>query len=83
MAQPAPATRPQQMWNSVLNSRNQSGIRGVYWEKKRGFWYAEIVANGERHWFGCFKTKEEAAVVYAKAARRLHGRFARSTSGTA
>ena len=64
---------------SVCNSRKKrehKKYKGVY-RDRQGKWYAQIYRDKVAHYLGSFGTMEEAAIAYNKAARRLHGRFAR------
>ncbi len=55
-----------------LVERNTSGFAGCFWHKEIRRFTSQIVANGKRHYLGCFKTKEEAAEAYRVAKLRLH-----------
>ncbi|OJI04523.1 HNH endonuclease [Polynucleobacter sp. MWH-Adler-W8] len=55
-----------------LTTRNKSGYRGVSWSSRRNIWRAQFKRKG----LGYFATKEEAALAYNEAAKRLHGEFA-------
>ena len=68
------ATNEENLHNMQMRSSNTSGIIGVV--RLRDRWQAQIRAEGRRIYLGLFKTKEEAAEVYAAAARRYHGEFA-------
>jgi hypothetical protein len=70
------ASPPQNGWNAGKHSRNTSGIKGVYWDKSRSKWLAAIGVNNKIKNLGRYSTKEEAAAVYAEAARLYHGEFA-------
>lgn len=67
----------------ATNSENQLNrladkgrkYKGVY-RKGRNF-KAEITVNGERIYVGIFKNAEHAAMAYDKAARELHGEYAK------
>jgi HNH endonuclease/AP2 domain len=62
--------------NASLFSTNKSGVRGVHWAKKEKCWVAMITIDNKRFYLGRFKTKEEAAAVYAQAAREKWGDYA-------
>jgi hypothetical protein len=53
---------------------SSSGYKGVFPHKGR--FMAQIMSNYKLMYLGYYKTKEEAALVYNKAARELHGEFA-------
>lgn len=69
------ATRSQNCANKKVCSRNTSGIKGVYWNKKSRRWIATICINRRNKYLGGFLTKDEAASVYAKAASIVFGEF--------
>lgn len=56
---------------------NKHGHRGVSFHKTSGLWMARIGVERERIFLGMYQTAEEAADAYAKAAKKLHGEFAR------
>lgn len=55
--------------NMGLRSDNKSGSRGVYWDKRHGYWVARINKNGEQVYCKIFKSKDEA--VEAVRLKRL------------
>lgn len=61
--------------NRKLQSNNTSGFKGI--ERHRGKWMVRIQAFRKRHCLGCYADRRTAAQVYDRAARRLHGEFAR------
>lgn len=71
------ATSSQQKINATRRKDNTSGYRGIWWEKRRSHWIAEIIAGGQKHYLGSFATAKAAHAAYLKAAQRLHGKFAR------
>ena len=66
--------------NMPMLKTNTSGYRGVY-EKKDKFrnnkWVSEIHVNNKKIHLGLFKTPEDAAQAYNKAAQQYFGEFAR------
>lgn len=72
-------TAEQNVRNSNIPSHNTSGFKGVS-ETKRDLkkkWEAYITANDKKIHLGRFSTKEEAAEVYNKTAKKLFGEYAR------
>ena len=69
------ATRSENMGNISHHSDNASGFKGVSFHKYR--WVARISKDKKMYSLGRFKTKEEAAEAYARAAAELYGDFAR------
>lgn len=70
------ATHAQNISNSGLRPNNTSGYKGVSKDRSTGY-RATIVKNGKQFHLGSFATKEEAYAAYCKAAKKLHGEFAR------
>ncbi len=68
------------MKNRRIHKNNQSGIKGVYQDKRRTKkpWRAQITCNGKKTTIGSFASPEEARDAYLKEADRLHGEFARA-----
>lgn len=73
-----PATKAQNAFNQKMSVRNASGFKGVYWDKVRAKWQAQISVGGSSRSLGHFTAKEEAATAYAKASAELHGEFGRA-----
>lgn len=65
-------TALQNRMNSV--PRSKTGFKGV--RVDRWGYIARITHKGKRYYFGTFKTPQEAARAYDKAARELYGEFA-------
>ena len=72
------ASNSQNHANIGPSTASTSGIKGVYWWKPGGKWKAQIQVDGLNHFLGYFKTKEEAARAYQKAAKQHFGDFAHS-----
>lgn len=71
------ATRAQNMWNRGRTRANRSGFKGVHWDRREKKFRAGIRCNGAYRSLGYFYSAYDAARAYDKAARRLHGEFAR------
>jgi hypothetical protein len=63
--------------NRGPNPTSRSGVKGVHWHKRDKRWRATIKVNRKRTYLGNFKTLEEAAAAYKRAAIAFHGQFAR------
>jgi len=66
----------QNMQHRKLTKRNVTGIKGIYWHKQTQKWAVEIRKDNKKYWLGLYDSKECAARVYDKAAKKLHGKFA-------
>lgn len=71
------ATLAQNTRNKRKSVRNKSGYKGVCQEKNPNRWRAQIQVNGHKQRLGGFDSPEEAHEAYIKAAKELHGEFAR------
>lgn len=69
-------TRRQNAYNCPASKNNKLGLKGVS-TTKYGTFEAQITANGKHYRLGYYNTPQEAHAVYAAAAIRLHGEFAR------
>lgn len=70
------ATRGQNQQNRRKTLGCSSRFKGVYWEKLRGRWRAEIRIAGKLHFLGYFVNEDLAATAYAQAAKEHFGEFA-------
>jgi len=75
------ATAVQNQGNSRKPRHNKSGLKGVSWHKGDQCWIAQIKQRDKKIWLGGYKTKEEAAAAYEKAAREYFGEFANMGEG--
>lgn len=71
------ATSAQNNHNKGKSPLNKSGLKGVFWCNTKKRWLSTISINGKLIHLGTFLTKGLAAVAYAKASLRYHGKFAR------
>lgn len=71
------ATHQQNSFNTKLRSNSSTGIKGVSWYKRDKKWRAYIVLNGKQIHLGYHDTAQAAKDAYAKAAKEIHGEFAR------
>jgi hypothetical protein len=65
------------------NLRNQpprgertSQYKGVYWVPSRKKWAVTMNVNGKTKAFGRYRSEQEAALAYNRAAKKYHGDFA-------
>jgi hypothetical protein len=71
------ATGSQNQFNTRRQSNNKSGYKGVFFEKVRNKYRADIRSNGVSYTIGRFSSAEEAALAYRRQAEKLNGEFAR------
>lgn len=57
---------------------NTSGTTGVSWDAKRERWVAEIFFQGEKHFLGRFREKEDAITARKEAEDRIFGEYLKS-----
>jgi len=71
-----PCNQSQNMANVVAPlSNNKSGFKGVYWEKYRCKWRADIKKNGKNHLVGRFDSPEAAHKAYKQKHVEIFGEF--------
>lgn len=62
--------------NTGLTIKSSSGFKGVSLFKRTNTWRAYITVKGKFFSLGYYKTPEEAAYAYDKAARKHFGNYA-------
>lgn len=70
------ASRSENMRNRGAQSNNTTGVKGVSFHKASGKYMASICIDGKQIYLG-LGSLEECAALYAKAANKHHGEFAR------
>jgi hypothetical protein len=72
------ATKAENGRNRGVQRNSKSGLKCVYFEKRRSKWRASIKVDGKRKHLGYFDTPEGASLAYQAAAKRYYGEFARA-----
>lgn len=68
--------RSENNMNRTLFSNNTSGVTGVYYDKKREKWVANIVCNHRRIYIGRFDEKKDAIIARLQKEAELFKEFA-------
>ena len=71
------ATQNQNEMNKKKKTECSSNYKGVWWCVNNKTWRARIRNNGTSKNLGSYTSEEAAACAYDKAARELHGDYAR------
>ncbi len=69
------ANKAGNIYNSKLRVDNTSGLKGVYFDKRRGHYYSQIVIQGKKEYLGRFNSAEEAHTAYIQKCKENHGEF--------
>lgn len=69
-------TPKQNSANMGLSKNNKTGYKGVYWNKEKKKYDAQIKINGKSTYIGRFENPEEAAKAYDDRAKKEFGEFA-------
>ena len=67
------ATRTQNNMNRTLQSNNTSGVTGVYYDKRKGDWVAQIGLNKEHIYLGSYSDFDDAVAVRKAAEEQYFG----------
>jgi hypothetical protein len=70
-----PCTRQENSWNMKVQSRNKTGYKGVFWNKERKKYEAQIKVDGRSINLGRFSTPFEASEAYKSAAKKYFGEY--------
>ncbi len=73
-------SHPENGKNQSLFSSNSSGFKGVYFNKPRQKWLAQILVDGQRRSLGYHSTAAEGGRAYDQAAIAHFGNFARTNA---
>lgn len=68
-------TAPCKLDGSKIRSTNTSGTTGVWYDKTRNKWVAEIMFKGKKYYLGRFENKEEAVIKRKEEEERIFGDF--------
>lgn len=71
-----PATASENALNRPAPRQNTSGIKGVWFDRRRNKWVAEVCINNRKHYIGQFADLQAAAEARRGALARLAGEFA-------
>jgi len=69
-------THQQNAMNQTSYKNSTSIYKGVWWDKQRNGWQAQIGHNGKHTCLGIFSNECDAARAYDKAAEKLFGEYA-------
>lgn len=58
-----------------LSSNNTSGVRGVFWDKRRGRWVAHIGFKRKQYKLGAYSRFEDAVKARKCAEKEMHDKF--------
>lgn len=68
-------TAPCKLNGDKIRSTNTSGVTGVWFDKTRGKWCAEIMFKKKKYYLGRFEKKEDAIAIRKNAEEKIFGNF--------
>lgn len=68
-------TAPCKLDGSKIRNTNTSGVTGVWFDKTRKKWCAEIMFKKKKYYLGRYDKKEDAVSARKKAEQRIYGTF--------
>lgn len=68
-------TAPCKLDGDKIRSTNTSGTTGVWFDRARGKWCAEIVFMKKKYHLGRYEKKEDAISIRKKAEEEIFGNF--------
>lgn len=68
-------TAPCKLDGSKIRSTNTSGTTGVWFDKSRGKWSAEIMFKKKKYFLGRYDKKEDAIAIRKVAEEEIFGSF--------
>jgi len=71
-------SRSENAYNSKIQSRNKSGVKGVSWSISRKKWLAMLSVEGKQKNIGRFDSIEDAKFAIFNARKIYHNEFARN-----
>lgn len=74
-------TVQQNMMNCKRSKNNTSGVTGIWFDKSRNKWAAELMLNRKKKYLGRFVNKEDAIKARKEAEIKYFGDFAFNSSG--
>lgn len=64
--------------NARIHKDNQTGYKGVAYNKEWRYYSSRIQVNKQNIYLGSFKTAEDAYEAYCDASKKYHGEFGRT-----
>lgn len=74
------ATKSQNCMNSIKKNKLKK-YKGVWWDKSRSKWCAEIMMNYKKIYIGRFDSEDDAARQYDEKAKDVFGEYALTNNG--